>query len=139
MAWSASVTAIVPEEGGIPLTVHVTYADGTGRSVESYIQLVGESPLSDLKTRIRGELKRLAAGDAMTAILLAGPIDITLPPDPAPVQEELDRRAFQTAWQKLQAALRGVDAGLWSRTDPKIVALADDAKSKFKMEYITLL
>jgi len=142
MAWSASVKAIERGERGISPVVRVVYIDGTGKMVESDITLIGQTPLVDLKNRIREEIKRLTAIDALEGVLSPGPIDVTLPPAPVqedPTQGELDQRAFQTAYQTLQAALRGVAAGIWSRTDPIVVALADDAKAKFKKEYTRLL
>ena len=142
MAWSASVKTVERGERGVSPVVRVVYTDGVGKSIESDVPLIGQNPLVDLKNRIREELKRLTAIGAIEGVLTPGPIEVALPPDPIPedpTQDDLDRQAFHTAYQMLQAALRGVAAGIWARTDPAVIALADDAKAKFKKEYTRLL
>lgn len=116
---TASISKI--EKLGPQVRVTITFDDGT-RHFDDVLYLSADSTIDTLKEYARQKAKQIQGIYSLADTLSVG-ASITIPADPVPTQNELDRKAFFVNLSKLRGMREAVDLGVLPDTDPVYTAL----------------
>ena len=139
MAWNAQLVGKTHEQDR--LKVNVRFFNDTNEAGTSFVQefvvSAEEGTLVWLRKQVYKKLAALTTLDQTLAVLPEGAI-IGLPDD-TPTAEQVAKTDYQTKLYTYKHALKGVEYGIFTGSEPQIVAQKQWLIDNFQNSYLDLL
>lgn len=129
---------VVKGEGKVNTIVEIT--DGVTTFTKSFVVGLREPDvLAKVAQQAKHFIEGLENADATVAAVPLGVIDLASVPTTIASQAELNRSAWVLNYNKLVAASKMVDLGIFPNTHPQYVALKNKVTADFNPAYISAI
>lgn len=129
---------VVKGEGKVNTIVEIT--DGVTTFTKSFVVGLREpNVLAKVAQQAKHFIEGLENADAAVAAVPLGVLDLASVPTTIATQAELDRNAWIINYNRLLAASKMVELGIFTDTQPQYVALKNKVAADFKPAYLNFI